>query len=69
MIPKHYHEHLVSPTYQSSREKRTTNGYVPSARKQEHPKIDIGPAAVVNIGEHDEDKLTVYDRFAKTKTT
>lgn len=68
MITKHYHEHLVVPAYPSSREKQTANGYIPTVRKREYPKKPIGPPAVVNLGNRDDEKIVIYDRFAKIKT-
>tara|TARA_R100000005_G_C4986899_1_gene195011 strand:- start:1176 stop:1382 length:207 start_codon:yes stop_codon:yes gene_type:complete len=66
MIIKHFHEHELLSAYKaaSSSDKKY---YQKLKKKRRQEKLDLGPAAIINIAGQTKEELFIYDRFGKKK--
>ena len=72
MIVKHLRQYALSPVYKSTGNSGGKNLYVysPDAFEKKPIRLEIGPAAVVILSDgEEEEKMTMYDRFANKKST
>lgn len=70
MIVKNIRKYDLNPAYKSFGDSSGKNLFIYSPEVFEVPDpLDIGPAAIVTLSDgEEEEKMTVYDRFANKKS-
>lgn len=70
MIVKNIRKYDLNPAYKSFGDSSGKNLFIYSPEVFEVPEpLDIGPAAVVSLSRGaEEEKMTIYDRFANKKS-